>query len=303
MEALNFLRFWKHGHGVHKVNQAQHCNGNATAKFFDHVFDEGDDAFIDLEFPLREAEEDKGNAKNAEACSSSPNDHFSKRKILPVEPVSKPQSPIALLKSAQKFRVFHHRKPKAETPKHEKHGGGGGHFARESSLRRTDGETDDSSKKLSRDLVHKYLNVIKPLYTKISKVGISSDSTMLFPAASPATVYSTKEKQGNTRGVYKHMGKNKSSSAAASPINMRDDSLLLQHDGIQSAILHCKRSFDSPRDSSWLSRCTSDSSSQDKLSNASSTDSSMFSRATPFPPEHPAKNIDSDLQYHNDVKI
>ncbi|KAE8716234.1 hypothetical protein F3Y22_tig00110156pilonHSYRG00617 [Hibiscus syriacus] len=82
------------------------------------------------------------------------------------------------------------------------------------------------------------------------------------------------------KGAYKHLEKSKSSSASASPINRRDDSLLLQHDGIQSAILHCKRSFNSSRESSWLSRCTSDSSSQDKLSNASSTDSSLFSRVT-----------------------
>ncbi|KAE8662157.1 Detected protein of unknown function [Hibiscus syriacus] len=283
MEALNFLRFWKHGHGVYRVNQAQHCNGNAAAaanaKFSGHEFEEGDDAFIDLEFPLREAEEDKGNARNAEACSLSPNDHFSKRKIMPIEPGPKPQTPIALLKSAQKFRVFHHKKTKAEAPKHEQHGGGN-RFTRENSSRRTNGEIDDSSKRLSKDLVHKYLNVMKPLYKKISKVGISGDSSLLSTAASPATEYSTKEKQGNSRGIYKHMGKSKSSSAAASPINRRDDSLLLQHDGIQSAILHCKRSFNSSRESSWLSRCTSDSSSQEKLSNASSTDSSMFSRAT-----------------------
>ncbi|XP_038992934.1 probable membrane-associated kinase regulator 5 isoform X2 [Hibiscus syriacus] len=271
MEALNFLRFWKHGHGVRKLNLTQTCNGNGgatTAAAAANEFDEDDDAFIDLEFPLRDSE-DKGNAKNAEARCLSPNDHLSKRKILPIEPVSKPQSPVALLKSAQKFRVFHPKKTKAETPKHEKQGGGN-HFTRENSLRRTDGEIDDSSKRLSKDLVHKYLNVIKPLYTKISKVGISGDSSMLSPADSP----------GNTRGVYKHLGKSKSSSAAASQINRRDDSLLLQHDGIQSAILHCKRSFNSSRESSWLSRCASDSSSQEKLSNASSTDFSLFSRAT-----------------------
>ncbi|GMJ06492.1 MEMBRANE-ASSOCIATED KINASE REGULATOR 5 [Hibiscus trionum] len=285
MEALNFLRFWKHGHGVHKVNQTQSCNGNdgatttttttaaaAAAKVSDREFDEGDDAFIDLEFPLREVE-DEVNVKNAEACSLSPNDHFSKRKIMPVEPISKPQSPIALLKSAQKFRVFHPKKPKTETPKHEKQrSGAGNHFAGNG------GEIDYSSKRL----VQKYL---KPLYTKNSKkngqsdkVGISGDSSML----SPATVYPTKEKHGISRGVYKHLAKSKSSSAAASPINRRDDSLLLQHDGIQSAILHCKRSFNSSRESSWLMRCTSDCSSHEKLSNASSssTDSSLFSRVT-----------------------
>ncbi|KAL4384711.1 hypothetical protein GQ457_15G002420 [Hibiscus cannabinus] len=283
MEALNFLRFWINGYGVHKVNQTQPCNGNdgattaAAVGVFDHELDEGDDAFIELEFPLHEVE-DKGNVGNKE-LGLSENDNFSKRKIMPIEPISKPQSPIALLKSAQKFRVFSPKKPRPETPKHEKQGGGGGkHFTGEDSLRKTNGKLDDSSKSLSKDLVHKYLNAIKPLYTKISKknsqndkAGISGDSSLLSPAASPA----------NAKGIYKHLGKSKSSSAAASPINRRDDSLLLQHDGIQSAILHCKRSFNSSRaESSWLSRCTSDSSSHEKLSNASSTDSSLFSRAT-----------------------
>ncbi|XVE64762.1 hypothetical protein DITRI_Ditri07aG0127800 [Diplodiscus trichospermus] len=59
------------------------------------------------------------------------------------------------------------------------------------------------------------------------------------------------------RVVCKHLGKSKSASsavAAAPPAPVlskrRDDSLLQQQDGIQSAILHCKRSFNGSRDSS-----------------------------------------------------
>lgn len=79
-------------------------------------------------------------------------------------------------------------------------------------------------------------------------------------------------KQGNLpsglRVVCKHLGKRRSASSAAvaaappGPVvsNRRDDSLLQQHDGIQSAILHCKRSFNASRDSdsSVLSRSVSD---------------------------------------------
>lgn len=79
-------------------------------------------------------------------------------------------------------------------------------------------------------------------------------------------------KQGNLpaglRVVCKHLGKSRSAStavAAAPPGTIsskrRDDSLLQQQDGIQSAILHCKRSFKASRDSdcsSSLSRSTSD---------------------------------------------
>ncbi|KAF9689287.1 hypothetical protein SADUNF_Sadunf01G0076500 [Salix dunnii] len=80
------------------------------------------------------------------------------------------------------------------------------------------------------------------------------------------------QKQGNLpsglRDVCKHLGKRRSASSAAAeaappgPVlsNRRDDSLLQQHDGIQSAILHCKRSFNASRDSdsSVLSRSVSD---------------------------------------------
>ncbi|XVF53501.1 hypothetical protein PTKIN_Ptkin05aG0104300 [Pterospermum kingtungense] len=360
MEALNFLRFWKPSHGTHQENPNQPCCGNRgttttevpkSLMVSDQEFDEGEDSFIDLELPLHEFK-DQGNvssnghqkktldskeervlhepAKNVggkdldlkpQARSMSSNDHFSKRKIIPIEPSSKPQSPIALLKSAPKFRVFTLKKSKSmantnrtektefidismETPKNEKQGSNK-HlkvkfsieespnlpvFTRESSLRKKEGKkedllSDDSSKRLPKDLIQKYLNIIKPLYVKASKKNSQSDLSMSSPAASPATtVYYTKEKQGNlptgVKGVCKQLGKSRSTSAAASPISRRDDSLLLQHDGIQSAILHCKKSFNSSKaESSWLSRCTSDSS-QEKLSNASSTDSSLLSRVT-----------------------
>ncbi|XWS48496.1 hypothetical protein CRYUN_Cryun13aG0082600 [Craigia yunnanensis] len=332
----------------------------------DHELDEGEDSFIDLELPLHEFD-DKGNvhgnsheeiggkgkkrfdskeeralhepAKNVgdkeldlpqQTRSLSPNDHFSKRKIIPIEPSSKPQSPIALLKSSPKFRFFTRKKSKSmantsntyiaektefigismETPKHDKQGTSKYFkvkfkieespnlpiFNRENSLRKTKGKTedsltDDSSKRLSKDLTQKCLNIIiKPLYVKVTKknsqsdkIKVSGDLSMSSPAASPAMACSMKEKHGNlstgVRGVCKHLGKSRSASAASSPISRRDDSLLLQHDGIQSAILHCKKSLNSSRESSWLSRCTSDSS-QEKLSNASSTDSSLLSRVT-----------------------
>ncbi|XP_010270646.1 PREDICTED: probable membrane-associated kinase regulator 2 [Nelumbo nucifera] len=78
-------------------------------------------------------------------------------------------------------------------------------------------------------------------------------------------------KQGNLpaglRVVCKHLGKSRLASsavAAVQPVGFQarrcDDSLLQQQDGIQSAILHCKRSFNASRDSetSLLSQCASD---------------------------------------------
>ncbi|KHG04019.1 putative membrane-associated kinase regulator 5 -like protein [Gossypium arboreum] len=337
MEALNFIRFWRPSNGGHKENRAQPCGGNSSTTEVpkaliasDHELDEGDDSFFDLELPVPEfchkgnvdgnCREENGvngdkrfDSKEEQPRSFSPNDNFSKRKIIPIETSSKPQYPIALLKSAPKFRVFTLRKSKSmanssstledkaeligismKTPKHEKQGSNK-HlkaniktdkssnfpiFTRESSSRKIKGKTeDDFSKRLLKDLMQKYLNKIKPLSKRNSlsdKIRVSG----VLPMSSPATEFSMKEKQGNLRGVCKLLGKSRSTSSASSSISRRDDSLLLQHDGIQSAILHCKKSLNSSRaESSRLSRCTSDSS-QEKLSNASSTDSSLLSRVT-----------------------
>ncbi|KAK2654014.1 hypothetical protein Ddye_013870 [Dipteronia dyeriana] len=155
---------------------------------------------------------------------------------------------------------------------------------------------DSSSKRFSKDVIQKYLKLIKPLYVKVSKKSDNNNNRMTIsrlsgefseasPAASPATavpMQSPKQSNNNLtagfRSVSRHLGKSKSSSSAAvmSPAR-RDDSLLLQHDGIQSAILHCKKSFNSSRDSSSLSRSTS-TSSQETFSNLSSKDSSLLSR-------------------------
>ncbi|PON97737.1 putative membrane-associated kinase regulator [Trema orientale] len=76
------------------------------------------------------------------------------------------------------------------------------------------------------------------------------------------------------RVVCKHLGKSRSASSAAAVVpagtassKRRDDSLLQQQDGIQSAILHCKRSFNAARDSesNLLSRCVSDPSNEKSL--------------------------------------
>lgn len=79
----------------------------------------------------------------------------------------------------------------------------------------------------------------------------------------------------------RQLGKSRSASAAVgamSPVKRLDESLQVQQDGIQSAILHCKKSFHGSRESSMLSRSTSESSSQEKLSTSSSEDSYLFSR-------------------------
>lgn len=216
---------------------------------------------------------------------------LSKRKILPIEPTSKPESPISLLKSAPRFRVLMFKKSKSmaehqtgktgesemksvfvDTAKNKKQesklltvkfklkeAANVPIFTRDNSLRKQ--ISDDSSKRFPKEVIRKYLKLIKPLYIKVSKrqsekPKFTGELSMPSPSSSPATQPSCspkKEKQGSIpagiRVVRKHLGKSKSASAATivmpSTVNRRDDSLLLQHDGIQSAILHCKKSFSS----------------------------------------------------------
>ncbi|CAL5338656.1 unnamed protein product [Camellia sinensis] len=58
-------------------------------------------------------------------------------------------------------------------------------------------------------------------------------------------------RQAPLREVCKHLGKSRSAASAVGIIppvaSRRNDSFLEQHDGIQSAILHCKRSYNSSR--------------------------------------------------------
>ncbi|GAU29463.1 hypothetical protein TSUD_227280 [Trifolium subterraneum] len=126
-------------------------------------------------------------------------------------------------------------------------------------------------KRFTKDVVmHKYLKMVKPLYIRVSRRYShgekSSEKVEAEIATEGETVVESEEnsakrqsqKQGNIpaglRVVYKHLGKSRSASSAvaASPPALvsskrRDDSLLQQQDGIQGAILHCKRSFNASR--------------------------------------------------------
>ncbi|CAN4077640.1 unnamed protein product [Withania somnifera] len=150
-------------------------------------------------------------------------------------------------------------------------------------------------KKFYKDVMQKYLKKVKPLYIRVSKrygeklkfsgqLSLTGNAaTKAGPPPPPSTAAKAEavtdvpptteknQKQGNIqtglRIVRKHLGKSRSASSAvvaAAPVasNRRDDSLLQQQDAIQGAILHCKRSFNSSRDSesSILSRSASDAS-------------------------------------------
>ncbi|PSR91468.1 Membrane-associated kinase regulator [Actinidia chinensis var. chinensis] len=203
---------------------------------------------------------------------------------------AKPQ--VSLLKSATKFRVLmlKLKKSKAEKPVSKQKNQSQSKFftvkfkveeapivslfTRDNSSRSTNksqkqqnsDESASDEKKLSKDVMQKYLKLVKPLYIRASKRHAGKMSSP--PAKSAAEksesevresskrTKAKREKQGNLSTgllvVCKHLGKSGSASEAAesTQAKRRDDSLWEQQDGIQSAILHCKRSFNASRDSS-----------------------------------------------------
>uniref|UniRef100_A0A6N2MKN9 Membrane-associated kinase regulator 2 n=1 Tax=Salix viminalis TaxID=40686 RepID=A0A6N2MKN9_SALVM len=144
--------------------------------------------------------------------------------------------------------------------------------------------------KISKDVMQKYLQKVKPLYIRVSKRygeklklsgQLSLGSGLKTPAAPPPSTVTQKtttadkvekekesveapavakgQKQGNLPSGLSVLRRRRWKRLSVLS-NRRDDSLLQQHDGIQSAILHCKRSFNASRDSdsSVLSRSVSD---------------------------------------------
>jgi hypothetical protein len=139
----------------------------------------------------------------------------------------------------------------------------------------------------SKEVMQKYLKKVKPLYVRVSRKYAEklrfSGQLNTSPVKKPATdkvqteVDTTKnggndvkvQKQGTLplpaglRVVCKRLGKSRSASSAT-PLpdattavlsRRRDDSIVQQQDGIQSAILHCKSSFNGSSKGKLLSLC------------------------------------------------
>ncbi|KAG6399365.1 hypothetical protein SASPL_140844 [Salvia splendens] len=185
-----------------------------------------------------------------------------------------PKFPLSFVKTAGKFGVLF-RKPnfsnegveKIEKPKNELlrvkfqvdevKGPLISLFARDCSISE-DPDTNSDSEKLGKEILHKYLNILKPLYVRVEKMRFSGQlrGRDCGSAASPppemakSGFRSNSNLQAGIKVVRKHLVKSRSTSAGAAavvspPGNRRDDSLLEVQDGIQGAILHCKRSFHS----------------------------------------------------------
>ncbi|KAL2922109.1 putative membrane-associated kinase regulator 5 [Bienertia sinuspersici] len=120
----------------------------------------------------------------------------------------------------------------------------------------------ETSKRFSKDVVQKYLGLMKP---KSSKKCDDGEKFVASPTRSSMTLSSIKkekdEKQSSRFKVKcKQLGKCKSSSAM---IGVQPPTLIAARndcpqDGIEGAILHCKRSLTPSKGYSSLSRCSSD---------------------------------------------
>ncbi|KAG2299167.1 hypothetical protein Bca4012_010732 [Brassica carinata] len=278
MDALSFVKYWltnnTNGNKPRREIRISESSVESATALGDPELDlcEEDDSFFELEISLSDFSLKKN--KTPEETEEKQNtSSVSKSKVLPfVETTSKPQSPTTLLKPNQKLRAFSFKKSPTTTEKKEP-------SSRSLNVRfRFEDETTTRCEDSVSSSSKRFFDLIKPLYNKTTKKQ-SVNSVSTSPASSP----SAREKQRSniTRSARRQLGKSRSASAAVgamSPAKRLDESLQVQQDGIQSAILHCKKSFHGSRESSMLSPSISESSSQEKLSTSSSEDSYLFSR-------------------------
>lgn len=306
MEVFSLLKFWRNPAG-------ESIAGDLDIRNRAPESDDETDDFFDLDFTGADCEFKQLQNRNSIVSSTTTKVHIdnanpkqnqtvvnkhkspklqagetkssSIRKILPIETHSKPQSPISLIKSPYKFRVFmfgirdktesspsriatskRYTTEEVEIPVNA-------FLNRDNSLRskmRCEIMEDSSpayelGKKNTG--VQKYIKLIRPFYVKASKIKIFDQSPTATPSSTASVCSPRKcvdEKSGGRavvfRGAYKSLLKNRWTSSTVgaapspSPVSRRDDSVMQQQDGIQGAILHCKRSFSSSSCSSTRSQ-------------------------------------------------
>ncbi|XP_010317496.1 membrane-associated kinase regulator 5-like isoform X2 [Solanum lycopersicum] len=237
MESLNFLKFWRTTAAVRDIDSdfdsvqkftgTVDYKGNTVSTESTHEeIDKDEDSFFDLVLTgINGYPKDNNIPSNSVSEKSCPVKQGKGKS-------DSPESPNSVLRSSPKFAVcfLGFRKSKPErviiddsstvSPKNQ---------TQKCKVEERESSINDSSKQFTRaDMVQ-----------SLSSPRISSE-----------------EKNGNRvavlEAVRKRLGKSRSTAssfagASIPPMNRRDDSLLEQNDGIQSAILHCKRSYSSAR--------------------------------------------------------
>ncbi|OIT39264.1 PREDICTED: probable membrane-associated kinase regulator 2 [Nicotiana attenuata] len=173
-----------------------------------------------------------------------------------VDSNSKPHSPITVLRSCTKIRVFFLGLKKL---KPEKSSIQDSSTARAKRKKQTLSPRTQSNriavKRNVKDVpvISSMLSTDNSLRSKLQKEKEAEFERPDVPKTKllSSRRKSSEEKQGNRVAVLgtvrKQLRKSRSAASVAgvstSPMNRRDDSLLEQNDGIQAAILHCKRSY------------------------------------------------------------
>ncbi|KAK9724701.1 hypothetical protein RND81_05G093100 [Saponaria officinalis] len=286
MDAFSMFKFWKTTKTKVAVDGDCDADTVTDSTFSDPTTafsDDDDDSYFELELTLP-----KFNTNS----SSSPLTQIDLNSDK-IEPKinSKPQSPISILRSASpKFRIFMFGKfnkksknadefndndsvssnfsPKSNnsTPFTVKFKIEDGSivpkFTRTNSSNQLlspniERRSSDDSKRFSKDVVQKYLNFVKPLYSKKRNEGGERFTVSCSPTRSSSASFSLPVKESRFKAKTKQFGKSKSASAMiVSPSTAKNDHPC---DGIEGAILHCKKSLNSStRGQSSLSRCSSD---------------------------------------------
>ncbi|KAH0690189.1 hypothetical protein KY289_017547 [Solanum tuberosum] len=253
----------------------------------DYVTNPDEDSFFDLVFTGPDG-------RPKVVCNSK---SVKQRKIgefdSPIDSHSKPHSPISVLGSGIKFRVFFFGFRKSNQ---EKAGIDASSIPNPKQLNKTtlprgsslrsklekereeEFSVDDSSKQFTRAAeLAKFLKLVKRGNSKMctDKIRLSDQVSTPLPSPFVQSISSSRkqldEKQGNRVAAFgavcKHVMKSRSTTSSFAGVssslpgmNRRDDSLLEQNDGIQGAILHCKRSYSTAsKDCSMLlARCTTE---------------------------------------------
>lgn len=306
MEVFSLLKFWRNAAGEPTAGDIdvrdRAPDADEDDSFFDLVLTGPDIEFNKIKQKNRSIDNDvnKLSKRAGYTTKSTPspnnnstniNDSFSIRKILPIESNFKPQSPISLLRSPPKLRVFMLGLKKStnpdkleskcssvtsrsmNTPNSEQSKRFSTRYrveefpissllCRDNSLRSkmerdtyVDTPSSSPGNEASRKDVglHKYLKMIKLKASRI-RMFEQGSVTAVVPISSPRKVV---DERNGSRAVFKSLMKSRWSTTAVgggAPVVVvrRDDSAVQQQDGIQSAILHCKRSYSSSSSSSSI---------------------------------------------------
>ncbi|QHO35555.1 putative membrane-associated kinase regulator [Arachis hypogaea] len=240
MDSLNFLKFWRNNPSPMTTTTAQ---PHLVVETDIESDDDEEDSFFDLELTLHDMQTPKQTKHDTDDVPSiskrkETHQHNAKTEDNPPHSSGRLHSTSKVFALKLHVQDFHSC---SSTPT----------LSRVNSTRSFGaklGTEQPKTHRFSKESLQKYLKLIRPFYVRVSRnYGDTTASPTVASVSSGNARHSSFP--AGMRGVSRHLGKSRSSPAAlvgvGSLASRSDDTLLLQHDGIQGAILHCKRSFNS----------------------------------------------------------